>query len=81
MGGGSACDEGLAGLSGMMDWERRLGTVGRLECPSPYMVARWEVRTCGQSVGRVGPRTGYGGPLWSGGNFERRRGGMWYSLG
>ena len=63
MWGGGACDEGLAGVFGRMNWGRGLGAVGRLECLSPHVVTRWEVRVWGKSDGGVGPEVGCRGPL------------------
>ena len=57
-----------------MDWGRRLGTSGGLECLSPHVVAGREVGTGRQGAVRVGPEAGRRGLLWGGGTFERRRG-------
>ena len=51
-----------------MDWGRRLATAGGLECTSPHVVARWEVKAGGEGFGGVGHGTGCGGSLWGGGD-------------
>ena len=63
MWGGRACDEGLVGLLGRMNQGGRLGALGRLECQSPNMVIRWEVRTWKKGVGGVGRGAGRRGSL------------------
>ena len=62
------CNGGLAGCAGGIDWGRRLGTPGGLECPPPHVVTGREVRIGWQGAGRVGPGEGRGGPLWGEGD-------------